>query len=185
MCNADGMQPLSLFRLICKSLSLGSLPNSAGMAPLNAAEFMSRNPWTIAPLWGVLMVLGMAGSAIIGHRAGRKAAAGDAIRTAGIRMFFFWLAVVAAAFFVPAAAGMWNAEAGDSIPRVTIGIVALGQILFGIMHRPMIAAVGVGIAAAFYIPSYLAGDAAPMVTAVAFLVVAALSAAWIRKSGVL
>ena len=150
-----------------------------------AADFMSRNPWTIAPLWGVLMVLGMAGSAIIGHRAGRKDAAGDAIRTAGIRMFFFWLAVVAAAFFVPAAAGMWNAEAGDSIPRVTIGIVALGHILFGIMHRPMIAAVGVGIAAAFYIPSYLAGDAAPMVTAVAFLVVAALSAAWIRKSGVL
>ena len=99
-----------------------------------AAEFMSRNPWTIAPLWGMLMVLGMAGSAIIENRAGRKAAAGEAIRTAGIRMFFFWLAVVAAAF---------------------------------------------------YIPSYLAGDAAPMVTAVAFLVVAALSAAWIRKSGVL
>ena len=53
------------------------------------------------------------------------------------------------------------------------------------MHRPMIAAVGVGIAVAFYVPSYLAGDAAPIVTAVAFLVVAALSAVWIRKSGVL
>ena len=150
-----------------------------------AADFMSRNPWAIAPLWGVLLVLGMTGSAIIGHRAGREDAAGEAIRTAGIRMFLFWLAVVAAAFFVPAAAGMWNAEAGDSIPRVAIGIVALGHILFGIMHRPMIAAVGVGIAVAFYVPSYLAGDAAPIVTAVAFLVVAALSAAWIRKSGVL
>ena len=150
-----------------------------------AADFMSRNPWAIAPLWGVLVTLGMVGSAIIGHRAGRESAEGGAIRSAGIRVFFFWLAVAGAAFFVPAAAGMWNADDAASIPRVAIGIVALGHILFGIMHRPMIAVVGVGIAAAFYIPSYLAGDAAPMVTAVAFLVVVALSAAWIRKRGVL
>ena len=107
------------------------------------------------------------------------------MRNAGIRVFLFWLAVAAAAFFVPAAAGMWNEDAGSSIPGVAIGVVALGHVLFGIMHRPMIAVVGVGLAASFYIPSYLAGDAAPVVTAAGFLVVVALSAAWIRKSGVL
>ena len=138
-----------------------------------------------APLWGVLVTVGMVSSAIIGHRAGSRDAAGGAIRSAGIRVFLFWLAVVAAAFLVPAVAGMWTEEAGDKIPHVAIGIVALGHILFGIMHRPVIAAVGAGIAVAYYVPSYLAGDAAPVVTAVAFLVVVALSAAWIRKSGVL
>ena len=150
-----------------------------------ASEFSMRNPWIAAPLWGVLVVAGMAGSAIIGHRAGGKSADGDAIRTAGIRVFLFWLAVVFAAFFVPAAAGMWNEDAAANIPRVSIGIVVLGYVLFGIMYRPAIAAVGVGIAAAFYVPSYLAGDAAPIVTAAAILIVVALSAAWIRRSGVL
>ena len=66
-----------------------------------------------------------------------------------------------------------------------MGIVALGHILFGIMHRPAIAAVGAGFAAAFYLPSYLAGDAALAVSAAATLVVVALGAAWTRKSGVL
>ena len=148
-----------------------------------APEFSDRNPWIFGVLWGSLMVLGMVGSAVIGHRAGRENAAGHAVRGAGIRVFLFWLAVAAAAFFVPAAAGMWNADAADSILRVSIGIVALGHVLFGIMHRLVIAVVGVGIAAAFYVPSYLAGDAAPMVTAVAILIVVGLSAAWIRKNG--
>ena len=150
-----------------------------------APQFTSHNPWISAPLWGVLVTVGMVSSAIIGHRAGSRDAAGGAIRSAGIRVFLFWLAVVAAAFLVPAVAGMWTEEAGDKIPHVAIGIVALGHILFGIMHRPVIAAFGAGIAVAYYVPSYLAGDAAPVVTAVAFLVVVALSAAWIRKSGVL
>ena len=48
-----------------------------------------------------------------------------------------------------------------------------------------VAVVGAGIAAAFYVPSYVAGDVAPVVTAIAFLIVVALGAAWIRKSGVL
>ena len=148
-----------------------------------ATDFILLYPWIIAPLWGVLVVVGMVGSAVIGHRAGSRDAAGVAIRSAGIRVFLFWLAVAAAAFLIPAAAGMWNADDGASIPRVSIGIVALGHILFGIMHRPVIAAVGAGIAVAFYVPSYLAGDAAPIVTAVSILIVVALSAAWIRKSG--
>ena len=150
-----------------------------------ATDFATQNPWFSAPLWGVLTVTGMMGSAVIGHRAGRKNAAGDAVRNAGIRVFLFWLAVATTAFFLPAAAGMWNADAGANIPHVAIGIVALGYVLFGIMHRPMIAVVGVGIAAAFYLPNYLAGDAALAVSAAATLTVAALGAVWIRRSGVL
>ena len=150
-----------------------------------APEFAVRNPWLSAPLWGVLVAVGFLGSAIIGHRAGKENAAGDSMRSVGVRMFLYWLAVAGAAFLIPAAAGMWTADAGADIPRVSIGIVSLGYILFGIMHRPALAAVGAGIAAAFYVPSYLAGDAALAVSAAATLLVVALGAAWIRKSGVL
>ena len=151
-----------------------------------ASDFGEDNPWVSGPLWGVLIAVGMVGSATIGHRAGKRQAAGDAMRSAGIRMFLFWLAVVAAAFLIPGAAGMWNADVDAvNIPRVAVGVVALGHVLFGIMHRPLIAAVGAGIAAAFYIPSYLAGDAALPVTAAATLLVVALAWVWIRRSGVL
>ncbi len=150
-----------------------------------APDFMTSNPWIYAPLWAVLVTTGMTASAIIGHRAGRENAAGGAAQSAGIRVFLFWLAVAAAAFLIPAAAGMWApGTAGANVGRATIGIIALGYILFGIMHRPVIAVAGVGIAAAFYIPSYLDIDAAPAVSAIATLIVAAMAAAWIRKSGV-
>ena len=86
---------------------------------------------------------------------------------------------------MPAAAGLWTEEHTEAVPRVAIGIVALGHILFGIMHRPVIAAFGVGIAAAFYVPSYLVGDSALAVSAVATLVVVAVTTAWIRRTGVL
>ena len=80
---------------------------------------------------------------------------------------------------------MWTAgDAGTNIPYVAMGIVPLGYILFGIMHHPAIAAVGAGIAAAFYIPSYLAGDSAEVIVAAATLIVVAVGAVWIRKSGV-
>ena len=150
-----------------------------------ASDFASSNPWFAGPLWGVLAVAGMLGSAILGHRAGREKAVGNVARSAGIKVFLFWLSVVAAAFLVPAAAGMWNEDSSGNIPHVAIGIVALGHILFGIMNRPVIAAVGVGIAAAFYIPGYLAGDAALAVSAAAMLAVATLGAVWIRRSGIL
>ncbi|MCY4529826.1 MAG: hypothetical protein OXD46_12435 [Chloroflexi bacterium] len=150
-----------------------------------APEFASTNPWFAGPLWGVLAIAGMLGSAIIGHRAGREKAVGDVARNAGIKVFLFWLSVAAAALLVPAAAGMWNEDSGANIPHVAIGIVALGYILFGIMSRPVIAAVGVGIAAAFYVPGYLAGDAALAVSAVAMLAIAVLGAVWIRRSGIL
>ena len=150
-----------------------------------AEDFATRNPWISGPLWGVLAVVGMVGSALIGHRAGKDSVSGDAIRNAGLRVFLFWLAVVAAAFLVPAAAGMWDEDAGANIPHVAIGIVALGYVLFGIMSRPVIAVVGAGIAAAFYIPSYLLGDVALVVSAAATLTIALLGALWIRRSGVL
>ena len=139
-----------------------------------ASEFAERSPWIFGVLWGILMVPGMVGSGFIGRRAGREIAPGDAARKAGIRVFL-----------IPAAAGMWNAEDGDNIPGVALGIVSLAYILFGIMHRPVLAAVGVGFAAAFYIPNYLVdGDTAMLVSAALMLVVVVMGAWWIRKSGV-
>ena len=150
-----------------------------------ASESVVSSPWTYALLWGALGIVGMASSAVIGHRASSEVAVGNTARDAGIRVFLFWLAVTAAAFLIPAAAGMWNSEDGANIPRVAVGIVALGLILFGIMHRPAIAVVGVGFAAAFYIPSYFAGDAALLVIAGATMAVVVMGWAWIRRSGVL
>ena len=150
-----------------------------------ASEFAERSPWIFGVLWGTLMVPGMVGSGFIGRRAGRKIAAGDAARKAGIRVFLYWLAVVVAMFLIPAAAGMWNAENGDNIPGVTLGILSLAYILFGIMHRPVLVAVGAGFAAAFYIPNHLVdGDEAMLVSAASMLAVVILGAWWIRKSGV-
>ena len=150
-----------------------------------ASEFAERSPWIFGVLWGILMVPGMVGSGFIGHRAGRKIAPGDAARSAGIRVFLYWLAVVVAMFLIPLAAGMWNGEDGDNIPGVAIGIVSLAYILFGIMHRPVLAAVGVGFAAAFYIPNYLVdGDEVMLISAALMVVVVVLGAWWMRKSGV-
>ena len=78
---------------------------------------------------------------------------------------------------------MWTSDHGSLIPGVGIGIIALGYILFGIMHRPALSVVGIGIAAAYYIPNLLLDDAAHAVTAVAMLVVVLVGALWLRKSG--
>ncbi len=150
-----------------------------------ATGFADERPWFPAPVWGILVGVGMAGSAIVGSRASKEVAAGAAARSAGIRVFFFWAAVLAAAFLVPAAAGMWNEESGDQIAGVVIGIVALGYVLFGIMHLPLLAVVGVGTAAAFYLPQHFAGEAALAVSAASMLAVALLGALWAHKSGTL
>ena len=176
-----GTMTILLLWSVIASLGLASEYAIEALAP----DFKADYPWISGPLWAILVTVGMVGSAVMGHRAGRESADGAIARGAGIRVFLFWLAVVAAAFLVPAAAGMWNEEARDSIGGVAIGIVALGLVLFGIMHRPVIAAVGLGFAAAFYVPSHLAGDAAPLVTAGVVLAVAAAGAAWVRRSGVL
>ena len=99
-------------------------------------------------------------------------------------MFAFWIVVVAAAFLIPGAAGLWNDDTASSIPGVAIGIIALGYTLFGIMHRPALAVVGIGIAAAYFIPDYLLGDIAAAATAVLMLAVVFAGAFWLRKSGV-
>ncbi len=148
-----------------------------------APDFVDRSPWVFGVLWGTLMVPGMVGSGIIGSRAGRKISQGQAARSAGIRVFLYWLAVVAAMFLIPAAAGLWNAEDGHRIPAVTLGIVSLAYILFGIMYRPALAVVGVGFATAFYVPYVLLDDVAIPVSGGLMLVVVALGAWWIHKSG--
>ena len=56
--------------------------------------------------------------------------------------------------------------------------------MFGIMHRPILAVVGAGFAAAFYIPAQFLGELAPAVSAALMLVVVVVGAWWIRKSGV-
>ena len=176
-----GTATITLFWAAIASLGVGSQYAILTQAP----EFAERSPWIFGVLWGILMVPGMVGSGFIGRRAGRKIAAGDAARSAGIRVFLYWLAVVVAIFVIPAAAGMWNGEDGDNIPAVVMGIVALAYILFGIMHRPVLAAVGAGFAAAFYIPNHLVdGDEAMLVSAALIVVVVVLGAWWIRKSGV-
>ena len=176
-----GTAPIMLLWAAIASLGVGSQYAILTLA----SEFAERSPWIYTVLWGVLMAPGMVGSGIIGRRAGRKMASGDAARKAGIRVFLYWLAVVVAVFLIPAAAGMWNAEDGDNIPGVAIGIVSLAYVLFGIMHRPVLAAVGVGFAAAFYIPNYLVeGDEVMLVSAALMVVVVVLGAWWIRKSGV-
>ena len=71
--------------------------------------------------------------------------------------------MVAASFIIPAASGLWTADADPiAISGVGVGIVALGYILFGIVHHLAIALVGLGIAASYYLPTHFAGDAAPV-----------------------
>ena len=149
-----------------------------------APAFAERAPWFPAPLWGMLVAVGMACSAVIGHRAGKGYMDGELARSAGVRVFLYWLAVVVAAFVIPAIAGMWtDGHDGENIGRISVGVASLGYILFGIMYRWAIAAVGVGIAGAFYIPSFLAGDLAPALSAVAMLVLSIVASIWIRRSG--
>ncbi len=148
-----------------------------------STDFALANPWFPAPLWGALTTAGLVGSTIFGYRASARNAAGSASQRAGLRVFFFWLTVAGAAFALPAAAGLWTADVeGITIARVSIGIVALGYILFGIMHRPVLVAVGLGFATPFFLSSHFAGDAAMVISAAATLLVVALGVAWIRWS---
>ena len=147
-----------------------------------APGFAASYPWYRGPLWGFLGTPGMIGSALIGHREGSRNADHATARSAGLRVFAFWMAVVTAAFLVPGAAGLWSAVQAENIPHVSIGIICLGYVLFGIMHRPALAAVGVGMAAAYYFPVYLAGDLAALATGAGMLAVTVLGAAWIHKS---
>ena len=147
--------------------------------------FADDYPWFPGPLWGVLGTIGMIGSSILGHRAGHANSDGPTATRAGLRVFFFWMTVITAAFVIPAASGLWTIESNElAISRVAVGIVALGYILFGIMHHKAIALMGVGIAAAHYAPSYFAGDFSNAVSAVLVLTAVAIAWTWIRKTSV-
>ena len=148
-----------------------------------APGFEASYPWYRGALWMVIGTPGMIGSALIGHREGSRNADYATARSAGLRVFAFWMAVVAGAFLITGAAGLWSADGAEKVPYVAIGIVCLGYVLFGIMYRPALAVVGLGMAAAFYIPAYLAGDFAALGTGAGMLAVAVLGAAWIHKSG--
>ena len=56
------------------------------------------------------------------------------------------MAVVITAFLLPGAAGLWaDGASGESIQRIAMAVVSLGFVLFGIMFRPSVVAVGAGI----------------------------------------
>ena len=145
--------------------------------------FADNYPWFPGPLWGVLGTIGMIGSSLLGYRAGHANSDGPTATRAGLRVFFFWMTVITAAFIIPAASGLWTIESNEfAISRVAVGIVALGYILFGIMHHKAIALMGVGIAAAHYVPSYFAGDFSDAVSAVLMLAFVVAAWTWIRKT---
>ena len=81
-----------------------------------APGFVASYPWYRGPLWGFLGTPGMIGSALIGHREGSRNADHATARSAGLRVFAFWMAVVTAAFLVPGAAGLWSAVQAENIP---------------------------------------------------------------------
>ncbi len=162
-------------------MALGYLGQFAILSLAN--DFAERSPWIFAPFWLVVVAVGMVASSIIGYRASKNRSDGEAARNAGLRVFAFWIVVATAAFLIPGVAGLWNDDTSSSIPGVAISIIALGYTLFGIMHRPALAVVGMGIAAAYFIPDYLLGDVAAAVTAVLMLLVVFGGALWLRKSG--
>ena len=151
------------------------------LAPVFAEDY----PWYPGPLWSGLGISGMIGSSLIGHRASKQNASGPTATAAGLRVFGFWMTVVAASFIIPGASGLWASDPDPmAIRGVAIGIIALGYILFGIMHHLAIALVGLGIAASYYLPTQFGGDAGPVLSAVLMLAVVAIAWVWIRKSRV-
>ena len=150
-----------------------------------APGFADDYPWYPGPLWFGLGIPGMIASSIIGYQASKQNASGPTATAAGLRVFGFWMTSVAAAFIIPWASGLWNADSDPAAIRgVAIGIIALGYALFGIMHHLAIALVGLGIAASYYLPTHFAGDVAPVLSAVLILAVVAVAWVWIRKSRV-
>ena len=151
------------------------------LVPVFAADY----PWYPGPLWFGLGIPGMIGSSIIGYRASKQNASGPSAKAAGLRVFGFWMSVIAASFIIPAASGLWTADSDPiAISGVAVGIVALGYILFGIMNHLTIALVGLGIAVSYYLPTHFAGDAAPLVSAVLIVAVVVVAWIWIRRSRV-
>ncbi|MXY03870.1 MAG: hypothetical protein F4190_03355 [Acidimicrobiales bacterium] len=148
-----------------------------------AADFADENPWYPGPLWAIITFPGVIGSMVIGQRAANVVSPDTAMRNAGLRVAGYWMTLVTAAGLLPGAAGLWNESGAERIPYVLLGVIALGYVLFGILHRPLIAVFGVGMAVAFYVPHYLFGDVAPAVSGIAMLVLLAMIAMWVRRTG--
>ena len=170
-----------------KNLLLWGTLTSVGFFALFAAGqlapgFEENYPWYRGLLWGAIGIIGMIGSAMIGQREGARNADQATARSAGLKMFAYWFAVIAAAFLISAAAGLWSPEGSEKVPHVVIGVVALGYVLFGIMHIPALAFVGLGMAAAFYFPAYFLGDFAMLGTSAGWLAVTALGAVWVHRN---
>ncbi len=146
-----------------------------------ATEFVEDRPEVSGLLWAVLGPVGGVSSGFIGHRASQNIAASETARRAGIRVCLFWVTLVVASFLLIGAAGLWNDA--EHLPRFWVGMAALGYVLFGIMHRPMIAVLGLGFAAAFYIPEYLLGDVALAVSGSATLAMTVAGFVWVHKTG--
>lgn len=148
-----------------------------------AADFADKYPWYPGPLWVIITFPGVIGSMVIGYRAGNAVSPGLAMQRAGLRVFAYWVTVMAAAGFLPGAAGLWNEAGGEKIPFVMLGVFALGYVLFGILNRIVIAVFGVGMAVAFYVPHYVFGDIAPAVSGIAMLALLAAIFVWVRGTG--
>lgn len=150
-----------------------------------APGFADDYPWYPGPVWFGLAIPGMIGSCLIGYRASKQNASGPSATSAGLRVFGFWMTVVASAFIIPGTSGLWTADSDPvAIRGVAIGIIALGYVLFGIMHHPAIALVGLGITASYYLPTHYAGDTGPVLSAALILAIVAVAWVWIRKSRV-
>ena len=150
-----------------------------------AADFVADKPWFRAPVWGGIVIIGMVASSIIGSRASRQLADRATARRTGLKVFSFWMAVTTASWLIPGLSGLWTSEdPAQHIPGVAVGIVALGYILFGLFSRLAVSLLGIGFAASYYIPAYLAGEDAYPITAVLMLILIGAGALWLRKSGV-
>ena len=149
-----------------------------------ASDFVVNNPWFRAPVWGGLIIIGMVASSIIGTRASRQLADRATARRVGLKVFSFWMTVATASWLIPGLSGLWtSADTAQHIPGVAIGIVALGYVLFGLFSRLAVSLLGIGIAAAYYIPAHLVGEDAYPITAVLMLILIGAGAIWLRKSG--
>ena len=148
-----------------------------------ATDFADGNPWFRGPLWAIITFPGVIGSMVIGHRASSAVSPDTAMRNAGFRVGGYWMTVIATAALLPGAAGLWNETGAEKIPFVLMGVIALGYVLFGILHRAVIAVFGLGMAVAFYVPHYLFDDVAPAVSGVVSLVLLAGTFMWVRRTG--
>ncbi len=150
-----------------------------------APDFASEYPWFRAPVWAGIIIIGMIASSVIGSRASKQLTDPSTARRLGIRVFTFWVTVGTAAWTIPGLSGLWTlTDPGQHIAGVAIGIVALGYILFGLFTRIVISILGIGIALAYYIPFYFAGEAAYPATAVLILILIAAGALWLKKNGI-